>query len=94
MVPGRTWDAKVAGYQKPNSGALESGREPVSGDASMPHDSGISVRGQGAGLDRAPSALTRPMGYAINRSEFFSSMIFLRVPVRGAGALDRKILFL
>ena len=37
----------MAGYQKPSSGMLEDGRDPVSSEESMAQDSGIGFDGQG-----------------------------------------------
>src|SRR2546425_708501 len=56
IFPGRTAVAKVAGYQKPRSGALEAGRALLSGSVAMRvvgflgkhvEDTGIQWEGQG-----------------------------------------------
>src|SRR3989442_11776364 len=56
IFPGRTAVAKIAGYQKPRSGALEAGRVLLSGGVAMRvwvslvkhvEDTGITWEGQG-----------------------------------------------
>ena len=85
----------MAGYQKPSSGALEEGRDPVSSEESMLQDSGIGLRGQGTRAENAQRILTILPGLCYKTTDSFpEAMIFLRVPARGSGALDRKILFL
>src|SRR6266487_5349410 len=95
MWPGRTWEAARAGYQKPNRGGLGDGRDPISSEESMPHDNDIGWKGQETSAEIARSILTVLPGLCYKTHDSFpGARIFLRVPVRGSGALDGKFLFL
>jgi len=61
----------------------------------MSHDSVIAGMGQEACFENSQNVLTILLGLCYkNTGSFLDAMIFLRVPVRGSGALDRKFLFL
>ena len=50
----------MAGYQKPSSGALGEGRDPVSSEESMDQDSGIGFDGQGTRAKKITERLDDP----------------------------------